>query len=200
MSTTGVYHGSCHCGSIKYQIRLTFPPSLTDKDPAAKTIRIYKCNCSTCQKMGYFHLRPINASDDFILTSPSTIEELGDYRCFDRKVGWYFCKTCGVRTFGLGGEWEQVELDVEKWAGKEDGEGQAQKVWKTKPMDIKKVVDGKEVTKSAHYVSVNAVTLEAGQEGADLRKWHEQGWIFYVDSKNHKEAMRFGEPHEGGMY
>ncbi|KAF2187940.1 hypothetical protein K469DRAFT_704220 [Zopfia rhizophila CBS 207.26] len=82
MSSTNIYHGSCHRGSIKYQIRLTFPPI---PDPTALSIRLYKCNCTTCQKMGYFHCRPISCSDDFILTSPSTIEELGDYRCNEKK-------------------------------------------------------------------------------------------------------------------
>ncbi|ORY18934.1 hypothetical protein BCR34DRAFT_472711 [Clohesyomyces aquaticus] len=202
MSTTSGYHGSCHCGNIKYQIRLTFPPSLTDIDPKAKTIRIYKCNCSTCHKMGYFHLRPISIPDDFILTSPSTIEELGEYRCREKKVGWYFCKNCGVRTFALGGEWEQVELDVQKWAGKqESGAAKLEKVWRsTKGIEITQEVDGKRVSKPVHYLSVNAVTLESGQEGAELKEWHEKGWVFYVDSKNRKEVMRFGEPHEGGMY
>jgi hypothetical protein len=66
--------------------------------------------------MGYFHLRPINPTEDYILVSPAP-DELGEYRCYSEKHGWYFCKKCGVRILGLGGEWEQIELDVEKWAG-----------------------------------------------------------------------------------
>jgi hypothetical protein len=30
------------------------------------------------------------------------------------------------------------------------------------------------------YLTVNASTLEAGQEGLDLREWHEKGWIRYT--------------------
>ena len=85
--------------------------------------------------MGYFHCRPIHPAEDFILTSPATIEELGDYRTRTKKIGFYFCKNCGVRVVGVQGEWEQVELDVENWAGaKRDGDAEKlQKVWKTNP-------------------------------------------------------------------
>jgi hypothetical protein len=48
-------------------------------------------------------------------------------------------------------------------------------------------------------LSVNAVTLEPGGE-IDLKRWHEKGWIFYVDSRFRKGGMRLGEPHDDGMY
>lgn len=204
MSTSGTHHGSCHCGNVQYQIKLTFPPIPKIE---AESIRIYKCNCSTCHKMGMFHCRPINITDDFIMTSPSTIEELGDYRCFSKKIGWYFCKNCGVRVFGMGGEWEQVELDVEKWAGKES-DGKLQKAWRSNPYPMEKYtatgLDGK-TTRPLHYLSVNAVTLEGGEGGVDLKEWHENGWVFYVNSRDRektpmKSKMRFGEPHDMGMY
>jgi hypothetical protein len=188
MAEYKAYPGSCHCGNVQYQVKLKFPPV---HDPKAESISIYKCNCSTCQKMGYFHLRPINPTEDYILTSPSP-EELGDYRCFEKKHGWYFCKECGVRVLGLGGSWEQVDLDVEKWAGtkKEGQEEKLQTVWKTKgPSEAK-----------PYYLSVNAVTLEPGED-TDLRKWHEDGWIFYVETRRMDGTpARLGEPHEGGMY
>ena len=74
-----VYNGSCICGDIKYQVRLTLPPvdtigpngvymrneisfdsppnqhheASTDNDSTAprEGTRIYKCNCSTCHKV-----------------------------------------------------------------------------------------------------------------------------------------------------
>lgn len=151
--------------------------------------------------MGFFHCRPINVSDDFILTSPSTIEELGDYRAFTGKIGWYFCKKCGVRIFGLGGKWKQADVDIEKWAG-EKSEGRMQKVWKTTPdPDFMVEVPGKTEKKQIHYLSVNAVTLDP-DDGIDLREWHDKGWIFYVDNREKKGGtkVRFGEPHPGGLY
>jgi hypothetical protein len=197
MSSSKAYHGACHCGNVQYQVRLKFPPVL---DPKADSIRIYKCNCTTCQKMGFFHCRPIAPADDFILTSPATIEELGDYRTFTKKTGWHFCKDCGVRIVGVSGSWEQVELDIEKWAGtKQTGEDTLQKVWKTNETTRTVKKNEKEVTVPYHYVSVNAVTLEPGGD-IDLKMWHEKGWVFYVDSRFRKADMRAGEPHEYGMY
>jgi hypothetical protein len=151
--------------------------------------------------MGYFHCRPTNPRDNFILTSPTNLEDLGDYRCFAKFSGWYFCKTCGVRVVAMSSAWDQVEIDVEKWAGtkKEGEEEKLQKVWKPKgePSEVEK--DGKKVMKP-FYLSVNAVTLELSED-TDLRKWHEKGWVAYVESRrNDGTPTRLGEPHEGGMY
>jgi hypothetical protein len=188
MSELKAHPGSCHCGDVQYQVKLKFP-STHDNQP--ESVRIYKCNCSTCQKMGYFHLRPINPTEHYILISPNP-EDLGDYRCFEKKHGWYFCKSCGVRVLGLGGSWEQVELDVEKWADPTKGSEKEnlQTVWRTiGPSDPK-----------PHYLSVNAVTLEPSED-TDLRKWHENGWISYCESRRDDGTpTRFGRPHEGGMY
>ncbi|KAH7128566.1 hypothetical protein B0J11DRAFT_525274 [Dendryphion nanum] len=198
MTTTGAYPGSCHCGIVQYQIRLTFPPV---HDVNAESIRLYKCNCTTCHKMGFFHCRPINPGEDFILTAPSP-SELGEYRCFDKRIGWYFCKNCGVRTFAMGGNWEEAELDVEKWAGK-DSKAETMKVWKaTAGESFKRVVDGKEIIKPLHYLSVNAVTLNGGEGGVDLREWHDKKWVFYVENLERKNGtlMRIDEPYPGGLY
>jgi len=188
MSELKAYPGSCHCGDVQYQVKLKFP---SKQDDQAESVRIYKCNCSTCQKMGYFHLRPINPTEHYILLSPNP-KDLGDYRCFEKKHGWYFCKKCGVRVLGLGGSWEQVELDVEKWASttKETEKETLQTVWKTNgPPGPKR-----------YYLSVNATTLEPSED-TDLRKWHENGWISYCESRREDGTpTRFGRPHEGGMY
>jgi hypothetical protein len=196
-SSPKAYHGSCHCGAVQYQLRLKFPPV---HDPSAESIRIYKCNCTTCQKMGYFHCRPIAPADDFILTAPATIEELGEYRTGSKKTAWYFCKDCGVRVVAVAGVWEQVELDVGEWGGVEKGgEETLQKVWKSKGTTKRVVREGREEEVPYHYLSVNAVTLEPGGE-VDLKMWHEKGWIGYVDSRFRKGGMRLGEPHDDGMY
>lgn len=50
------------------------------------------------------------------------------------------------------------------------------------------------------YLSVNATSLEAGQEGCDLREWHEKGWITYLDILDEKEEDRMEKPFRGGMY
>jgi hypothetical protein len=200
MSAAKTIHGSCHCGDVQYQVKLTFPP-VNSFD--AESIRLYKCNCSTCHKMGFFHCRPISPTDDFILTSPSSIEELGDYRVFSKKIGWYFCKNCGVRILGLGGKWEQADLDIGEWAGQEP-DGKTQKVSVTKPDGVwLKNVNGEKVPIPMHYLSVNAVTLDGGEDGVDLREWHEKKWVYYVESRVRERGfsseMSSG-PHPCGMY
>lgn len=105
-----------------------------------------------------------------------------------------------MRPFGLSGEWEELEVDVGKWKGGDSGEGKTQTVWRTKESETMKEENGNQVLKKHHYVSVNAVTLDAGQEGLDLREWHEKGWVLYLDCLNETEESRFGRPHVGGMY
>jgi len=50
-----------------------------------------------------------------------------------------------------------------------------------------------------NYFSVNAVTLDAHQEGLDLRVWHEKRWVQYFESLADKWRWH-GEPHPGGTY
>jgi len=50
------------------------------------------------------------------------------------------------------------------------------------------------------YLSVNATSLDVGQEGLDLREWHEKGWIAYLDTLENKEENRMRVPFVGGMY
>jgi hypothetical protein len=151
--------------------------------------------------MGFFHCRPIDPEEDFILTSPTNLDELGDYRAFSGTQGWYFCKKCGVRVFGVAAKWEQTGMDVEKWAGTKSTEekDELQSVLKTKSTTRTKMVDGKEIAEDYHYVSINAVTLEPSDE-IDLRMWHEKGWLLYVDCRSRTEGARLGKPYQGGMY
>jgi hypothetical protein len=62
--------------------------------------------------MGFFHVRLISPPDDFMLLSPLNPTEGGllDYTCFDKKIHWYFCGTCGVRCFAVTGEGEVREV------------------------------------------------------------------------------------------
>jgi hypothetical protein len=53
------------------------------------------------------------------------------------------------------------------------------------------------------YLSVNAYTVDAGQEGFDLREWTEQKWIEYFDGLHMDGEDRddtFERPHPGGCY
>ncbi|KAF1809959.1 hypothetical protein P152DRAFT_402230 [Eremomyces bilateralis CBS 781.70] len=205
------YTGSCHCGHIRYVVHLTLPPAiLTSKAPADQTVRIRKCNCTTCHKFGYFHVRLPCAPDDFYLLSPVPATSTGDsaeladmgpeglsvYRCFSGASAWYFCGKCGTRCFTCFGPSEVVEMDVpEGLKGVEAGTGV--KVWKLRK-DSKE--GWREGSGGNGYFTLNAHTLEAGQDGLDLREWHEKGWILYLDCLDGVEENRFGRPLRGGLY
>jgi hypothetical protein len=133
--------------------------------------------------MGFFHVRLMDTPNDFYLLSPKDPNELSDYMCFEKRIHWYFCPACGVRCFAFRGESEvrEVEVDGEKvqaWTARREG-------W-DEP--------------NTGYLSVNAVTLEPGQEGLSLKEWHEKGWIQYLDTKDEALEDRLADPHEGGMY
>ena len=185
--TRRAYKGSCHCGHIQYIAHLTLPPPLVVAiaPNASSTTRLRKCNCSTCHKMGLFHVRLMDAPNDFLLLSPLNPEQGGltDYTCFARKNHFYFCPTCGVRCFAFSGESEVREVEID---------GNKQQVWTPKRAGWNEPGTG--------YLSVNGITLEPGQEGLNLKEWHEKGWIQYLDMKNHELEDRLGEPHEGGIY
>ncbi|KAM3067476.1 hypothetical protein ACMFMG_011621 [Clarireedia jacksonii] len=192
------YHGSCHCGLTRYVVFLTLPPTNLDpKAPSTSTVRLRKCNCTTCHKMGLFHVRVPSPADDFLLLSPTKDFEkagLRSYRCFEAVYNWLFCGTCGVRCFAYNGEAETVKVDLAALGVKGlNGEvlGETE-VWRLK----------KEGWVEGHhnYLSVNATSLDAGQEGCDLREWHEKGWITYIDTLDQKEENRNGKPFRGGMY
>lgn len=80
------YHGSCHCGAVRYQATL---------DLAAGT---GKCNCSYCSKNRNWSATP----RDFELLQGS--EALGDYGkdWGEGNIHHRFCTRCGVTVYGHG--------------------------------------------------------------------------------------------------
>ncbi len=76
------YHGSCHCGHIKFSITTTID-------------KIISCNCSICFKKGMLHHRV--APEQFNLTQGK--EDLSLYQFDTKEAKHYFCKECGIHPF-----------------------------------------------------------------------------------------------------
>jgi hypothetical protein len=205
------YTGSCHCGTIKYIVYLTLPsPDTPDAKldlatfRAKSSLKIYKCNCTVCHKMGIFHLRLAHPPSDFLLLSPvepKTPDDEGSgvsaYKCNAAISKWYFCSKCGVRVFTINAEKEVADAEVPaRLLGKKDAGEQLEKVkvWKCKNDGWDERSDD-----PTSYFSLNAMGLDALQEGLDLRKWQDWGVVEYCDSL-YDEGDWAPKPYVGGIY
>lgn len=76
------YSGSCHCGSVRFEILTDFPELTT-------------CDCSICRRKNALMVK-VPESQFFLLTGE---ESLSIYRFHTLAAAHYFCKTCGIYPF-----------------------------------------------------------------------------------------------------
>jgi hypothetical protein len=90
------YHGSCHCGAVRFEadIDLTQPT--------------YRCNCSICSRNRFWAAVVMPAAFR-LLEGKSAVQQ---YLFNSMRNEHYFCKTCGVRAYGLGNQGEMVGVNI----------------------------------------------------------------------------------------
>ncbi|KAF7506302.1 hypothetical protein GJ744_011875 [Endocarpon pusillum] len=86
--------GGCHCGHIKYEC-------IVKPDPESGDLKVFRCNCTYCQKLSTTNLH-LDGPEDFKLLSPASKEEVADYPSKMKSVNRYFCATCGVHVWMQG--------------------------------------------------------------------------------------------------
>jgi hypothetical protein len=80
------YHGSCHCGAVRFECELDLAEGTS------------KCNCSICTKTRFW--KAIARADAFRLLQGE--EALEDYQFGGNAIHHHFCRCCGVKPFGSG--------------------------------------------------------------------------------------------------
>ncbi|KAF2665253.1 hypothetical protein BT63DRAFT_429172 [Microthyrium microscopicum] len=134
-----LYKGSCHCGNIKFTVRL----NLTSPSPETGHI-MTRCNCTICLKAGLTLAVPTPVTSFTLLsplpegtTSPINYSQypddkpfpgLAEYTFGGGRVQHQFCPTCGVRGWVKGviigpsnKDFSFMRINVHTLDGREDG-------------------------------------------------------------------------------
>ena len=79
------YHGSCHCGDVRYDVTLDLG-------------EVVECNCSICSRTGT--MLAFTGESQFDLKAGE--DHLTDYQFAAKKIHHLFCERCGIRSFARG--------------------------------------------------------------------------------------------------
>jgi hypothetical protein len=85
MTEMKTYAGGCHCGKVRYEVKLGLE-------------NVLACNCSICSKTGA--LLTFAPAEQFTLLSGADV--VTDYQFNRKQIHHLFCPTCGIRSFARG--------------------------------------------------------------------------------------------------
>lgn len=91
--TSDTYQGSCHCGSIRFEVNTALAPAT-------------RCNCSLCKRKGALMSPAFPAGSLRILSGE---DALMLYQFNTRVARHYFCRHCGIYPF------HQTRKDAALW-------------------------------------------------------------------------------------
>ncbi len=86
MSNVETYGGGCHCGKVRYEVKLDLEKPFIS------------CNCSMCGRSGT--LLTFVPADQFTLKSGEDV--LTDYQFNKHVIHHLFCSACGIKSFARG--------------------------------------------------------------------------------------------------
>jgi hypothetical protein len=82
------YRGSCHCGVVRFEAELDL------EQPT------FRCNCSICRRTRFW--AAVAKQEDFRVLAGES--DLVKYQFNTGNNHHFFCRHCGVRSFGVGNE------------------------------------------------------------------------------------------------
>jgi hypothetical protein len=78
-----VCEGGCHCGAVRYRVRLP------------RTLDVLDCDCSICRKAGYLHVTVPHGRFELLAGG----QDLVEYRFNTGAARHLFCGRCGIKSF-----------------------------------------------------------------------------------------------------
>jgi hypothetical protein len=76
------YEGSCHCGSVRFEVETDFP-------------ELTMCDCSICRRRNALMVKVPEERFELLAGADS----LTEYQFHTRTARHFFCRVCGIYTF-----------------------------------------------------------------------------------------------------
>ena len=90
-STWNTYPLHCHCGSIRFNIKLSPPLFPSDDTKNEGMYTVGECNCSYCERNGYLSVHPKQENVEFTQGE----DKITKYYFGKKECPHWFCKDCG---------------------------------------------------------------------------------------------------------